>query len=414
MNEQQRQTFTTVSKRRNIKLQRIFDDTKIDRPCTIPASRRPPLIEVNNHEEKNGRRRRRKKGMEFKIFEDPEKEVTRERRTGIQDPPLLPPPPPPPQEPAPRISRMRTSVPSLPPTALTALLLSHANAHPPLPPLPTPPRSRLPHKTRSSVESLPLPSPPASLQSHPRVSTKQHSQLSSFTLESLPSLQHHSEHAIISLSPPTHLTVTLRGSPYTYRIAPSSPPIITVTDRPAQSRTIYSLPDLPYKHLPAFRYARSFVASVRRRTLLAYGGIEGAQGRVWADGRGVVTFAGGVEVDILPSGEVKTLVEGKNLVEEAKRVYNWLLQHPRPVYDDEEEEEEEWRRTEETRFVRDVGWCQELARGRWRMKFLDGVGLEIGDGGVIWIRDGVRTREKAGLRDPDVRKRVAEFVKAGL
>ncbi|KAF8247023.1 hypothetical protein K440DRAFT_644212 [Wilcoxina mikolae CBS 423.85] len=309
---------------------------------------------------------------------------------------------------------MCTSVPPLPPTALTALLLSHANAHPPLPPLPTPPRSRLPHKTRSSVESLPLPppSPPASLQPHPRMSTKQPSQPSSFTLASLPPLQYHSEHAIISLSPPTHLTVTLRGSPYTYRISPSSPPIITVTDRPAQSRTTYSLPDLPYKHLPAFRYARRFVAAVRRRTLLAYGGIEGAQGRVWADGRGVVTFAGGVEVDILPSGEVKAPAEGKDLVEEAERVYSWLLQHPRPVYN--EEEEEEWRRTEETRFVRDVGWCQELAEGSWRMKFLDGVGLEIGNGGVIWIRDGVRTRVEAGHRDPDVRKRVAEFVKAGL
>lgn len=121
----------------------------------------------------------------------------------------------------------------------------------------------------------------------------------------------------------------------------------------------------------------------------------------------MVTFAGGVEVDILPDGEVKAPVE---LVEEARRVYNWLLEHPRPVYEDDKEE---WRRTEETRFVRGVGWCQELGEGRWRMKFLDGVGLEIG-GGVVWIRDGVRKRVEDGLRDPEVRRRVAEFVKAGL
>ena len=204
---------------------------------------------------------------------------------------------------------------------------------------------------------------------------------------------------------------------------------------------LFRSPDLPYKHLPAFRYARRFVASVRRRTLVAYGAIGGAQGRVYADGRALVAFDGGREVEIGPDGEpTRPHGNGRQQEEEeeeeedvARRVYQWLLRHPLPPHIPAQAQAQaaegwggrggaeqwggrggEWRLTEGTRFVRGLGWCREEGKGRWSMRFLDGVGLEIRDKSVVHIEHGVRTPVRLGLRDPDVRRRVGLFVKAGV
>ena len=64
--------------------------------------------------------------------------------------------------------------------------------------------------------------------------------------------------------------------------------------------------------------------------------------------------------------------------------------------------------------MRGLGWCREEGKGRWSMKFLDGVGLEIRDKSVVRIEHGARTPVRLGLRDPDVRRRVGLFVKAGM
>jgi hypothetical protein len=182
----------------------------------------------------------------------------------------------------------------------------------------------------------------------------------------------------------------------------------------------YEIEDIPWKHVPAYRYARRFVAAVRKRTLLAYGGIEGAEGRLWADGRGLVTFGDGVEVEILPAGKmvVRGMVPKKEravLEEEAMEVYEWLLSQPKPKYTADPVDLDEWTLTPETRFVKRVGWCRQMEEGRWSMKFLDGVRLEIRGADVLWVEaNGDKRLVEDGLKDKDVRKRVALFVKAGL
>lgn len=138
---------------------------------------------------------------------------------------------------------------------------------------------------------------------------------------------------------------------------------------------------------------------------------------MWADGRGVVAVAGGVEVEF-PSGRVvaKERVEDeKRVVEGAREVYEWLLKHPGPIFLEKEDADAEWNLTPDARFVKGVGWCREVGTGRWSMKFLDGVGLEIGGSEVVWVEPGGgKRRVERGIKDEGVRARVVEFVKAGL
>ncbi|KAI5789322.1 hypothetical protein FPQ18DRAFT_342333, partial [Pyronema domesticum] len=367
---QQKQPFktTTPARRSNIKLQRIFDDTIIDKPRVVPASRRPlnEAREVNEVRKANPARKNGNKPPKFEIHQDvdtPKKDATlkpsasRSRNTLLKPPPAKRDPSRSPKKvqiQTPPAPEQRARIPRLPPTTLTSLLLSHASPTPALPPLPPPPKSRAPPpkpRTSTSAPNLRHPHPSSTPITFLPAAT------SEISLASLPPLQHHSALAILSLSPPHYLTLTLRGSPYTYRITASSPPIITVTDRPTGSKETYPLPELPYKHLAAYKYARRFVIAVRRKTVVAYGAIAGAQGRVWADGRGVITFDTGsieimVEKDAGTGKGVIRMTGPEELKKEAERVYRWLQMHPRPIY--EEKEEEQWL-GEGTRFVKGLG-----------------------------------------------------------
>ncbi|KAA8895831.1 hypothetical protein FN846DRAFT_752226, partial [Sphaerosporella brunnea] len=356
-------------------------------------------------------------------------------------------------------------LPALPPTALTAALLAHATPKPELPSLPSPPPAKprrkplaaaqslapppaaslpssspghLLRQLRQSLEEMQLPPkaasaptiapappkaistpsvappPPPPPPSRPQKSEPNFAHVHTISLLDLPPLTHHSEHAIVALCPPTHLKLTIRGNPARYTITPSS----MIVDGVA-----YAIEDIPWKHLPAYRFARRFVAAVRKRTLIAYGGVEGAQGRLWADGRALITFGdGGVEVEIPPPGQGKAVIRGvarkeRAVVEaEAREIYKWLQTHPKPNYTADPDKLPEWELTPETRFVKGVGWCRELGEGQWSMRFLDGVRLEIRGSEVLWVEpDGVQKWiVKAGLKDKDVRRRAGLFVKAGL
>ena len=413
-------TNTLFSQRPNIRISQILDDNSIldkPRPGPIPLSRRPPLVEVKNNASK-----RKENGGEQEKETGREKEkdsVKRESRTkGL----------PPPQQ---------------PPSALTALLLSHSCTSPTLPPLPTPPRSRQPaHNTAlSAAQSVPAPDP-ASLPAGTSTSTpsnhllqqlrltlessppRRRSQplsaapsppqhIATISLDALPSFTHHSEHAITSLHSPTHVRLLLRDTGNVYTVTPNTLTVGTQT---------YCIEDIPYKHLTAFRYVRRFVAAVRKRTVVAYGGVDGLHGRVWADGRGAVAVrrAGDeeAEVEFSAAGEPVVVASGvtKEELHHAKRLYHWLKKHPSPpplpgppMVDDE------WELTPETRFVKAVGWCREIREGQWSMKFLDGVRVEIRGNEVLWIsREGARKTVPGGLRDKVVRERVRMFVKAGV
>jgi hypothetical protein len=101
--------------------------------------------------------------------------------------------------------------------------------------------------------------------------------------------------------------------------------------------------------------------------------------------------------------------------EEAMEVYEWLLSQPKPKYTADPVDLNEWMLTPETRFVKRVGWCREMGEGRWSMKFLDGVRLEIRGPDVLWVEtNGDKRLVENGLKDKEVRARVALFVKAGL
>ncbi|KAI5857045.1 hypothetical protein BZA05DRAFT_441676 [Tricharina praecox] len=447
-------TTNLPSKRPNLMIGQILADNSIldkPRPGPIPLSRRPPLAEVKNSASAASPRKRREKEKETAPEPSQQKEKRQEKPSLEREPRAKGLPPPPQQH---------------PPSALTALLLSHSCTTPTLPPLPAPPRSRQPvHSTAlSAAQSVPPPTaptpspsnhllrqlrktletspprrrlqpPPPPPPAHPSPPQRRSQPpaphpttppIPTITLDSLPSFTHHSEHAITSLHSPSHITLLLRSTGNIYTITRNTLTIGTST---------YCIEDIPYKHLPAFRYVRRFVAAVRKRTVVAFGGVGGLHGRVWADGRGVVTLQrtgagegkgeGGeteVEVHFAATGETAG-AEGVTTEElkHAQRLYVWLKKHPAalppapapapaPMVDGDE-----WELTPETRFVKAVGWCRELGEGRWSLKFLDGVRVEIRGGEVLWIsREGARWSVAKGLRDEEVRRRVALFVKAGV
>jgi hypothetical protein len=102
----------------------------------------------------------------------------------------------------------------------------------------------------------------------------------------------------------------------------------------------------------------------------------------------------------------------------AGKLYQWLFSHPPPAYS-KRKAEDAWQLTEDTVFVKDLGWCRDRGGGKWSMKFVDGVRLEIGEyreGEVVWVEDktGGRKVIPRGLEDEGVRRRVKGFVLAGL
>lgn len=142
--------------------------------------------------------------------------------------------------------------------------------------------------------------------------------------------------------------------------------------------------------------------------MLAYGGIEGAEGRVWADGRGEVVVDG-IEVMVGAAGEVRGV--DRDVADRAKEVWGWLRGAPKPVF----KMEGEWEVDRESVFVRGVGWCRDLGGDGWEMRFLDGVEMGVrGDGRVEWRERGRSKVLVRGMEEEEVRRRVAAFVKAGL
>ncbi|KAI5801251.1 hypothetical protein EDC01DRAFT_647369 [Geopyxis carbonaria] len=387
----------------------------------------------------------------------------------LQEPePVLPPPPPTPQQ------RKKVVIvspkrdpppPPAKPSALTQLLLSHASPAPSAPALtlPTPPRSRSRPAASAALAAQRLDAPTVTLSAHPdttdpsplkllrQLRTHLHASRPapptakpaapepaptaaastpnqlfnphSFTLTHLPPLSHHTEHSIISLHPPSHVTLLLRdpsvgGSNTVYTLRPHGGPV-TITNRATGERRDYALADLPWQHIAAYRYTLRFVAAVRKRTVVAYGGVDGASGRLWADGRAVVDLGppGGdtTAVEVQPGGSV--VAPGKleaAQVDLVRRVYQWLTKHPAPRFE-AEGEETVWEVDKETAFVLGVGWCREREDGAWSMRFLDGVRMEVRqDGEVVWREGGGKKVLKRGMEEAGVRRRVAAFVKAGL
>lgn len=263
----------------------------------------------------------------------------------------------------------------LPPSVLTALLLSHSNPKPRLPELPSPPRSRLGSSPAGSRVVTPLPSrrpqlqkqsslrqlqqphlnpipqpqaapaPVAPINPTPQPSASQNNNAPrTFSLNHLPEISHHTETMILTLHPPTHVTLTIRHSkpPTTYTIYPGDGGV-TVHD------IHYSLPELPWKHLSAFRYARRFVEFVASRTVIATCNFAlGSHpthvvGRMWADLRAEVEFPGGVGGAVAGvAGGVMIRVNAEGMATvgrgdlhahkwhlmKAVEVWQWLKDHP--------------------------------------------------------------------------------------
>ncbi|TGZ84328.1 hypothetical protein EX30DRAFT_104019 [Ascodesmis nigricans] len=323
---------------------------------------------------------------------------------------------------------------AFPQSLLTKLLLSHANPQPDLPELPSPPRSRLGSSPAGSRVVTPLPQRKERLKSGytpglttpsplPQTNTAPSQPpkpaplpaanpaplppLSSasprtFTLQHLPSISHHTSTLILTLHPPTHVTLTIRHS---------SPPTIYTIYPGTQGVTVhnqhYSLPELPWKHLSAFRYARRFVEFVASRTLVATTRVAGdIVGKLWADGRAEVEFRGGVMIRVSASGEASVgrgdMYVYQHHLQKAVEVWKWLLDHPdEPQYQPESqsskqsgslrkevfdvglsEDEQGWEIDQNTKFVRNVGWCKpDEKNSKWWMRFLDGGEGHRGDSG---------------------------------
>jgi hypothetical protein len=296
----------------------------------------------------------------------------------------------------------------------------------------------------------------------------------SFNLTHLPRFTHQSIHGVISLHPPTHANLRLHGSKYEYMIPVHGNPI-TVINHGFGTESMYELADLPWKHLDAYRYVRRFVEAAKKRTTIAFCAVDGGTGRLWADGRAVVDLRRGVQVEIKPGRGEATVrhrdekAETLKLdpttllpliyppprdeltwavceLEKAARVYRWLQDHPDPQLlvkndefddnnDDQADDKDTWCLTPDSKFVKGVGWCRVLSEGRYCMKYLDGVRLEIYPSGeVAWIEEDTHAGSvddsnrndcgrwekakkkvvKSDLNDPIVRKRVCKFAKAGL
>ncbi|RPB16281.1 hypothetical protein P167DRAFT_594343, partial [Morchella conica CCBAS932] len=189
------------------------------------------------------------------------------------------------------------------------------------------PRSQSPSPSPSPT-STPTPPPAANPTSKPKRRTRTSPSSSkptttadllahyTFTLSHLPALTHHSRTATLTLTPttpssPGHLTLNLRptttlrgGSHTTYTIPPHGLPITVTTASPSPTSApitaAYALAELPLKHLPALRYAKSFVSVVQRATVVGRvevrercGGGRVWTGRRWADGRFEAVRGGG-------------------------------------------------------------------------------------------------------------------------
>lgn len=132
------------------------------------------------------------------------------------------------------------------------------------------------------------------------------------------------------------------------------------------------------------------------------------------------------------------VVADQRHLEKAVEVWRWMRHHPeeakerqRAVEKEKEREKKEadagretgtegdgWEIDKNTRFVRGVGWCKaEEKKGLWWMRFLDGVRMLLfGDGKCRWWEpeEVVGVGKWRGLKDDEVRRRVAAFVEAGL
>lgn len=453
-------TTTAISTQKKVPVVKLQDEptTSMKRKASAPALAGRDRVaggrwEVFDESEKRKTREevKRRKGVRFQALGREEVEVMEDgdKMDVDQEEEVL----------RKRMRRSESRAERLPPSEFTERLLKHANPLPMLPKLPTPPPSRggsfssTPGPERTEVPPTPSPSPPplaAAIEapkpvpvapaSAPPVLSNPTPPITApsprpFTLLHLPPISHHTSTLILHLHPPTHLTLTLRHStpPTTYTIYPNNGGVTV-------HGIHYSLPDLPWKHLTVYRYARRFVEFTAARTVTATVRLANSTyGRVWGDGKGVVEFLGGVVVNVSPAGEA-TISAGELHatnwhLRKAIEIWHWLKVHPGDQKDDQDvrelehgmevesgEEEGEWDIDANTKWLPKVGWCKaDHERGRWWMRFVDGVRMMVfKDGRVLWWDAGCvqgkgewRSLDR-GAGDLEVQVRVRAWAECGL